>query len=88
MIKENMFYIVNEIGYKFEINPRLKILPILWCQNGTYRVFSKEILANAIDTLGLQDAHYSEKPAIRVVNIWWGQGLEIDNLAGRALSGE
>ena len=88
MIKQEMFYIVKETAKNFMVSPHTKILPILWCQNGEYRVFSKEILADAVAYNDMRFNHYSDKTIIDPANIWWDQGIPIDNLAGRALAGE
>ena len=89
MIEENIFYIVQETGTNFTVNPHAKILPILWCQDGEYRVFPKEVLANAINATNMYADHYSEKTDIfKPTHIYWEQGILVNNLVGRALSGE
>ncbi len=88
MKQENVIFIVTYRGTSFLVNPHSKIIPILWCQDGEYRVFPKEVLANAIDIIGLHRGHYSEKTTIQPAYVWWEQGIPVDNLVGRALSGE
>lgn len=89
MTEENMFYVVIGTDEYLTVNPFARVLPILWCKDGEYRVFPKEILANALDVSGLQGAHYSDKNTkIQHAQIWWEQGVPVDNQVGRILSGE
>ncbi len=89
MKQENIIYIVTDHDTSFMVNPFAKILPILWCQDGEYRVFPKEVLANAIDATNMYADHYSEKSDIfKPTHIYWEQGILVNNLVGRALSGE
>ncbi|KKN41761.1 hypothetical protein LCGC14_0720020 [marine sediment metagenome] len=91
MKQENIIYVVNFAATRLTLNPFAKTLPILWCQDGEYRVFPKEILSNARDASNLYADHYSDKANDKKIEyscICWEQGMPVDNLVGRALSGE
>jgi len=64
-----------------------KINPVLWCRDGQFRLVPKEVIQNAVsiyETLRQQEI----KVKIPATIIMWSQGIEISNLAGRALLGE
>jgi len=80
------FFIINECSDKIKAMI-LTVLPILWNRDGEFRVVPKAVVQNAIDNLEMYEK-LSNKTISPMVVIMWSQGIEISNLAGRALIGE
>ena len=83
------FYIVIDSNDSILIENDLDpILPILWNQNGEYRILTKQKIQNVINVNTDYSNMYSDKTANPIVGLWWCNGIPISNLAGRALVGE
>lgn len=64
-----------------------KTLPLLWCRDGEFRLIPREIIMNAVD-LSHMFGQIEMQCVPPAVVLMWSQGIEISNLAGRALMGE
>jgi len=84
---QGRFYILHTIETKFKISSPLETLPIIWNRDGEYRIIPCEVVENAIDNLTMWNS-FTGKTTHPKVAIMWSQGIEISNLAGRALGGE
>ena len=70
-----------------DINREGLVSPILWCRDGEFRLIQKEVVLNLID-LAESFAKVQGNTTNPQLQIMWSQGIEISNLAGRALVGE
>ena len=87
-MKTNRLYVINETSYTFEIPENFRIVaPMLWNQNGEFRIIPIPVLQNIVDLLIAYRA-VKGKTTYPIVNIMWSQGIPISNQAGRALAGE
>lgn len=87
-MKKNRLYVINETSDTFEIHENFRIVaPILWNQNGEFRVVPIPVLQNIVDLLIAYRAAKGKTTYPRVM-IMWSQGIPISNQAGRALVGE
>ena len=87
-MKKNNLYSINESGDTFEIHENHRIVsPILWNRNGEFRIIPIPVLQNIVDLLVAYRATKGKVTYPKVM-IMWSQGIEISNLAGRALVGE
>jgi len=80
------FYIINEHGDKIKAW-FITSLPIVWNRDGEFCVIPKAVVQNMIDNKAMHKK-LSDKTIDPVIAIMWSQGIEISNLAGRALLGE
>jgi len=64
-----------------------EISPLLWCRDGEFCLIPKEVIQNAVDLheMSRQEDSRRLQPPVVIV---WSQGIEISNLAGRALINE
>lgn len=81
------FYLARDNDSIREFAGIVKALPIVWCRDGEYRVVPKEVVQNAINIMNMYVA-FSDKRTYPEGVILWNQGIPINNLAGRALTGE
>lgn len=87
-MKKNRLYVINETGDTFEIHEDFRIVaPILWNQNGEFRVIPTPVLQNIIDLL-IMYRETMGNVTYPKTTIVWAQGIPISNQAGRALVGE
>ena len=85
---ESRFHILNESKHNgILVNISFEILPIVWNRNGEYCIIPREVVENAVSVMAMHK-DYSRKRTIPRAMITWSQGIEISNLAGRALVGE
>ena len=89
MRTQSEFYILCEPSNIFGMNAfSEKALPVVWNQDGEYRVIPKNVIQNAIDNVIMHERANFGKTKIPKTVILWDQGIPISNLAGRALIGE
>lgn len=90
MKPQGKFYIVFEMNQKVKMNPFIdkEALPIIWNQDGNYRIIPMAVIKNAFDSLEIYKKLASGKTVNPIVVIHWNQGIPMSNAAGRALLGE
>lgn len=90
MIPRQFYYMRSARDSENRLTVRSNIkraLPILWCRGGEYRLVPKEVVENAIASVGIY-SKMSSKTISPQVCIYWEQGVPIANQAGRILTGD
>ncbi len=91
MIPQQFYYMrgIRDNEDRITIRSNVKrVLPIVWCRGGEYRLVPVEVVQNAINSMTVYTKMAAKATRKPVVCIYWDQGMPITNQAGRILTGD